>query len=142
MRKIYVVALTNEERETITDLLNKGTTPARVLRRAHILLHADEGRSDEEIAAALHVARATVERIRKRFVAGNLERALREDPRPGGQRKLDAKQEAYVIATACSAPPTGKAKWTMQLIADRLVELQVVSDISDETVRRTLKKTT
>lgn len=141
MRKIYLVALTNEERQAIKDLLNKGTTPARILRRAHILLHADEGRTDAEIAVALHVARATVERIRKRFVEGNLERALHEDPRPGVKRKLDDKQEAYVIATACSAPPDGKGKWTMQLIADRLVELQVVPSISDETVRRTLKKT-
>jgi transposase len=141
MRKLYRVTLTSDERETIRDLLNRGTTSARVLRRAHILLHADEGRTDEEIVAVLHVARATVERIRQRFVAGNLERALREDPRPGGQRKLDTKQEAYVLATACSAPPDGKRRWTLQLLADRLVEMQIVEHISDETVRRTLKKT-
>lgn len=141
MRKIYVVTLTEEERETLKNLLNKGITPARVLRRAHILLHADEGRTDKEIAAALHVGRATIERIRQRLVTGNLEYALREDSRPGGKRKLDARQEAYVIATACSAPPDGKAKWSMQLLAERLVALQVVTSISDETVRRTLKKT-
>ncbi len=141
MRKIYLVTLTTEERERLKNLLSKGTTPARVLRRAHILVHADEGRTDEEIVLALHVAHATVERIRQRFVTGNLDRALHEDPRPGGKRKLDAKQEAYVIATACSTPADGKAQWTMQLLADRMVERHIVASISDETVRRTLKKT-
>ena len=82
-----------------------------------------------------------MERIRKRFVEDGLEAALSEQPRPGGQRKLDGQQEAFLIALACSTPPEGRACWTMQLLADRLVELQVVEAISDETVRRTLKKT-
>jgi hypothetical protein len=86
------------------------------------------------------VHETTVERIRQRFVAGGVERALRDQPRPGGRPKLDRKQEAFLIALACSAPPNGRARWTMQLLADRLVALEIVETISDETVRRTLKK--
>ena len=89
----------------------------------------------------MHVGKATVERTRKRFVEGNLPRALNEDPRPGAKRKLDDKQEAFLIATACSTPPAGRPKWTAQLLAERMVELQQVDTLSDETVRRTLKKT-
>lgn len=140
MRKIYVVTLTQDERATLLDLTKKGSTSARKIARAHILLHAAEGASDQAIADALHVGRATVERTRKRFVEGNLDRALSELPRPGGKRKLDGKQEALLVATACSSPPEPRARWTMQLLADKLVELKVVAAISDETVRRTLKK--
>ena len=85
---------------------------------------------------------STVERTPKRFVEGGLERALNESPRPGGKRKLTGKQEAYLLALACSDPPEGKKRWSMQLLADRLVELEIVEEISDETVRRTLKKGT
>ena len=141
MKKIYVVNLTVDEREELQGLIKKGTHGSRTLARAHILLHADEGKTDGAIAAALHVGRATVERIRKRFVAGNVARALTEDPRPGQAPKLDAKGEAYLIATTCSTPPLGRTTWTMQLLADRLVALAIVPTISDETVRRTLKKT-
>jgi transposase len=141
MRKVYIVNLTEGERAELHALIKKGTTSARKIARAQILLHADEGKTDAQIAVALHVGRATVERIRKRFVEGNLPRALHEDPRPGKAGKLDAKGAAYLIATACSVPPRGRAKWTMQLLADRLVALKIVSAISDETVRRTLKKT-
>ena len=141
MRKIYIVNLTDTERATLLELIQKGTLGARKFKRAHILLRADEGAMDKDIAASLHVGRATVERTRKRFVEGNLERALNEDPRPGGRLKLDDKQEAFLIATACSTPPEGHARWTMQMLADKLVELKQVESISDETVRRTLKKT-
>ena len=103
---------------------------------------ADEGRTDEEVAEALLTSVGTVERTRKRFVEGNLERALNESPRPGGKRKLDGHQEAYVVALACSDPPEGKKRWSMQLLADRLVEVGMVEEISDETVRRTLKRGT
>ena len=89
----------------------------------------------------MHVGQATVGRIRQRFVEGNLARALNEDPRPGAQRKLDDKQEAFLIATACSTPPAGRPKWTLQMLADRMVALQQVDTLSDETVRRALKKT-
>lgn len=105
------------------------------------MLRADEGATDGDIAEALHVNRSTVERTRKKLVEGNLEFALSERQRPGAKRKLDAKQEAFLIATTCSAPPEGQARWSIQLPADELVSLGIVESISDETVRRTLKKT-
>jgi transposase len=141
MRKKYIVDLTAEERNQLFDLIKKGSASARKLTRAHILLHADEGASDGDIAEALHVNRSTVERTRKKLVEGNLEFALSERQRPGAKCKLDAKQEAFLIATTCSAPPTGQARWSMQLLADEMVSLGIVETISDETVRRTLKKT-
>lgn len=139
--KRYVVDLTEAERTQLLDLTSKGKVSARKLNRAHILLLADEGHTDEVIAAALHVSTPTVERVRKRFVMGNLEFALNEQMRPGARRKLDGKQEAFLVASACSTPPEGRSHWTMQLLADKLVELKVVDSISDDTVRRTLKKT-
>jgi transposase len=141
MHKKYVVDLTTEERTQLLDLIKKGSRAARKLTRAHILLQADEGATDETIASALHINRSTVERTRKRFVEGNLELALAERPRPGAKRKLEPKQEAFLIATTCSAPPAGQKRWTMQLLADEIVAVGVVDSISDETVRRTLKKT-
>jgi transposase len=140
MPKRYLVDLSPAERTELMNLVRWGITSARRLTRARILLLADEGRTDEAIAAALHVHRATVERTRQRFVAGGVERALRDRPRPGGRPKLDRKQEAFLIALACSAPPNGRARWTLPLLADRLVALEIVDAISDETVRRTLKK--
>ena len=141
MRKVYVVDLSPEERTQLLDLTRKGTTQARRLRRAQILLAADDGATDATIAGTLHVARATVERTRQRLVLGGLTAALEERPRPGAKAKLDGKAEAYLVALACSDPPDGQARWTMQLLADRLVELEHVDAISGETVRRTLKKT-
>jgi transposase len=141
MNKKYIVDLTDAERSELYDLIKKGTLAARKLTRAHILLQADEGATDAAIAAALHVGERTVERTRQKFVMGNLHYALAERPRKGAKRKLDAKQEARLIATACSTPPEGQKCWTMQLLANELVALQVVETISDETVRRTLKKT-
>ena len=135
------MTLTEDERLSLLGLTKKGKISARKLTRAHILLQAGAGVSDKAIAAALHIGIATVERIRKRFVEAGLEAAVSERPRPGGQRKLDGKQEAFLIALACSTPPEGRQCWTMQLLADRLVAVQVVEAISDETVRRTLKKT-
>jgi transposase len=141
MAKKYIVNLADDERAQLLALTKRGKVSARRLSRAHILLQADTGLSDDAIAQVLHIGTATVERIRKRFVEDGLEAALSERPRPGGQRKLDGKQEAFLIALACSTPPEGRTCWTMQLLADRLVELRVVEAISDETVRRTLKKT-
>ena len=139
--KKYVVTLTDDEREQVERLLKRGQVRARTSARARILLHAAEGATDEAIAAAVRVGSATVERIRQKFVEGGLDWALRERPRPGGQRKRDGTQEAVLVATACSTPPDGRPRWTMQLRADRLVEVQVGDSISDETVRRTLPKT-
>jgi len=140
-KKIYIVDLTEDERGELLDLIKKGKPSARKVARSHILLQADEGATDKVIAVSLHVGRATVERTRKRFVEGNLERALNEDPRPGRMPKLNDKQEAFLIATACSTPPEGRKEWTMQLLADAMVRLKQVDTLSDETVRRALKKT-
>lgn len=140
MAKRYLVTLTEAERASLLALTQKGKISARQLTRAHILLQADAGGIDAVIAAALHVGIATVARVRKRFVEEGLEAALQERPRPGGHRKLDGKQEAFLIALACSTPPEGRTRWTMQLLAGKMVELRVVDSISDETVRRTLKK--
>jgi putative transposase len=141
MAKRYLVTLTEEERGYLLGLTKQGKGAARKLTRAHTLLQADAGVSDKAIAVALHIGIATVERIRKRFVEEGLDAALSERPRPGGRRTLEGKQEAFLIALACSTPPEGRQRWTMQLLADRLVAVQVVEAISDETVRRTLKKT-
>lgn len=141
MAKRYMVTLTEDERTHLMALTKRGKVAARQLTRAHILLQADAGGLDAAIATALHVGIATVERVRKRFVEEGLEAALCERPRPGGRRKLDGKQEAFLVALACSTPPEGRTSWTMQLLAATLVELRVTDAISDETVRRTLKKT-
>jgi transposase len=139
--KKYIVKLTDDERQQLCDLTSKGTIGARKMKRAQILLKADEGLKDEEIVAALNSSRPTVERIRKRFVQGNLDKALNDDPRPGGAKvKLDGRAEAQLIALACSNAPTGHARWTLRLLADKLVELGVVESISHEAVRQTLKK--
>lgn len=141
MPKRFIVDLSEEERAGLLARLGKGAARTRELTRARILLLADEGRRDEAIAAVLHVHAATVARTRRRFVEGGVERALSDQPRPGGRPKLDGKQEAVLVALACSQAPEGRNRWTMQLLADRLVELEVVDTLSDETVRRTLKKT-
>jgi transposase len=132
--KKYVVDLNDDEKAQLQELTTKGTSGARKIRRAHILLLADEGLIDKEIALAMNSAVTTVERARKRFVEEGLEAALSERPRPGAARKLDGRQEAYLVALACSDPPEGKKRWSMQMLADRLVELEVVDEISD--VRR------
>jgi transposase len=111
------------------------------MKRAMILLKADEGMTDPQIMAALNTSRPTVERIRKRFVTGGLEKALNEDPRPGQKRKLDGRAEAKLIAISCSNPPAGHDHWALRLLADRLVELGMVESISHECVRQMLKKT-
>ena len=140
-KKKYFVDLEPDERKELLALTKGGKLSARKLNRCHILLQAADGRDDKTIALSLHVGTATVARIRQRFVEGGVQHALTEDQRPGGKRKLDAKQEAFLIATACSAPPQGRKVWTMQLLADRMVQLEMVDALSDETVRRTLKKT-
>ena len=139
-KKTYIVNLTEDERTYLLNLLKGGKHSARKLNRARILLLADEGKTDEAIEAVLHVGFSTVGRTRKKFVEGGLEYALSELPRPGGERKLKGKQEAFLIALACSNPPSGRKTWTIQLLADKLVELGTIDSISDETVRRVLKK--
>jgi transposase len=141
-RKKYLINLNAEEKQQLAELTRKGTVKARRFKRAMILLKADEGLTDAQIMSAINVSRPCVERIRKRFVEGGLERALNEDPRPGQRRKLDGRGEAQLIATACSQAPEGHDHWTVRLLAGRLVELGVVESISHETVRLTLKKMT
>jgi transposase len=141
MAKLYRVELSEPERNILLALMQKGRAPVRKLRRAQILLAAANGQSDAPIARVLHSSVSTIERTRKRFVDAGLEAALHEQPRPGARRKLNGKQEAFLIALACSEPPAGRLRWTMQLLADRVIELGVVEAISDETVRRLLKKT-
>jgi transposase len=141
-RKKYLINLNAEEKQQLAELTRKGTVKARRFKRAMILLKADEGLTDAQIMSAINVSRPCVERIRKRFVEGGLERALNENPRPGQRRKLDGRGEAQLIATACSQAPEGHDHWTVRLLAGRLVELGVVESISHETVRLTLKKMT
>ncbi len=140
--KKYVVDLNTKEKERLEGLTKKGATGARRLRRARILLCASEGMLDREIARALGASVSTVERVRRRFVEEGLEEALSERPRIGGasRRKLDGKGEAYLVAVACSDAPEGEGRWSMRMLADRLVEVGVVGEISGETVRRALAK--
>jgi len=146
--KKYKVTLDAEERQALHELIAAGRAAARKLTHARILLKADAAEGgpawpDEPIAEALEVSVATVERVRQRFVEQGLDAALdrKRRGRPAREPKLDGRAEARLIALACSAPPKGRAVWTMQLLADKLVELEIVDSISDETVRVALKKT-
>jgi transposase len=139
-KKIYIVDLTKEEHTYLLEFIKSGKQSARKLNRARILLLANEGKADSEIAEALHTGTATVQRTRQRFVEGNLEGALNERPRVGGQKKLDEKGEALLETLAHSKPPAGRKRWTLHLLADRLVQLKAVDSISHETVRQELKK--
>ncbi len=141
MAKRYRVTLTDDERERLEGLTRKGTASVRMVRRAQTLLLAAEGRTDEEIVGALRIGVSTVERTRRRFVEEGPDAALRERPRPGARPKLGPKARAYVVALACTRPPEGRHRWTMQLLADRVVEVQLVPDITDEAIRLLLKKT-
>ena len=146
--KKYLVTLAPEERQWLTSLVSASQRSALTISRARILLKADQADGgpawpDDRIAEALDCGVRTVERVRQRFVERGLEPALGRKPqdRPSRQRKFDGAAEARLIALACSAPPRGRKCWTMQLLADKLVELEVFESVSDETVRRVLKKT-
>jgi transposase len=146
--KKYLVTLTTEERDRLTKLTSAGRASARTLARARILLKADQATGgpaweDADIAGALDCGLRTVERVRQRFVERGLDAALTHAPQqtPRRQRVLDGAAEARLLALACSAPPDGRARWTLKLLADRLVELEVVESVAPETVRRALKKT-
>ena len=147
MKKKYPVILSEAQREQLKSLIAAGSAPARKLTHARILLKADQspegpGWVDEQVADAVEVSQPTVARVRKQYFEEGLEAALnRRPPNRHYQRKLDEEQEARLLAFACSEPPEGQAHWSLRLLADRLVELEVVEDISYQTVRRTLKKT-
>ena len=139
--KQYLVKLTQDEREHLLDITRRGKSSARKVKRSLILCKADGGLTDEQVAEAVMVGPSTVSRVRQRFVEGGLERALNDRPRPGKQRKLDGKQEAHLVAVACSAAPEGHTCWTLRLLADQVVKLEFTESISRETVRQVLKKT-
>jgi len=150
-KKKYIVQLTDEQREYLNSLISKGTNSARKIKRANILLLSEQQKTAKEVSQILNTNIQSVYNTRKRFVLSGLDKALNEDPRPGAPSKLDAKGEAskgeaYAIATACSDTPDcsdtpeGRVCWTMQMIADKLVELEYVDSISDKTVRLRLKK--
>lgn len=147
MKKKYTVTLMEEERRMLQELLSRGKAAARKLTHARILLKADAAAGgpaweDRSIAEALEVGRATVERVRREFVEEGLDAALeRRKPRRVYARKLDGDGEAHLVALACQEPPEGRSRWTLRLLADRMVQLAYVDQISYQTVRRTLKKT-
>ena len=137
----YLVDLTDEEQGYLHDVIRKGKTTARRVARAHVLLHAATGATDEDIAQTLPLGIASVHRIRQRFVDEGLTAALSERSRSGSPPVLTGKQAAFLVALACSTPPAGRHRWTLKLLADRFVELRQIDMISPDTVGRVLKKT-
>jgi transposase len=147
MKKKYPVILSETEREELKSLIAAGTAAARRLTHARILLKADQsaegaGWVDEMVAEAVEVSQPTVARVRKQYFDEGLEAALnRRPPNREYHHKLDGEQEAHLLALACSQPPEGRARWSLRLLADKLVEVEVVEEVSYQTVRRILKKT-
>lgn len=145
-KKEYRVKLTKAQRETLQALTGSGTIKVRKFKRARALLLADEAhangaKTDAEIAEQVDIAMVTVHRIRRRFVEEGLEAALNEKPRPGAPPKFTGQERAEMTALACSEPPEGHARWTLRLLADKLVELEIVDSVSHMTVKQVLKKT-
>ena len=138
MIKRWTVRLTEDQESTLLEMVTRGKESARTIRRAHTLLLAWEGKTDEEIAEIVRCSVTTVANTRRQFGERGL-KALYDRPRPGQKRKLDGRGEAHLIAVACSTPPDGKATWTMQALADEMITLGHVDSISPDTVRRVLK---
>ena len=147
MRKRHIVVLSEEERARLHTMIGRGVAPASALTHARILLKANQGEAgpgwtDRAIATALEIHHTTVARVRQQYAAGGLEAAVdRKAPEREYRRKLDGEQEAHLIALACSAPPEGRKRWTLRLLAEGLVRLEVVDAVSHETVRQALKQT-
>ena len=140
----YVVSLSEEERGQLVELTRRGKSPVRKVKRARILLKSSEGLTDSAVAEAVETSPSSFPgriRVRKRFVEEGLEQALNEQPRSGHPLKLDERHEAHLIAIACSQAPEGHERWTLRLLADKVVELELVDSIGKETVRQVLKKT-
>lgn len=139
------ITLTKEERTELSQLIKSGKHPARVLGRARILLLLDRSRGQKrklhEIAEAMMTSPGTVSNVKKRYLKGGLDHGLQDRPRPGAKPKIDGEVEAHLIALTCSEPPEGRERWTLRLLADRLVELELVESISHVAIRDTLKKT-
>jgi transposase len=139
-KKLNIVHLNEQERQELSQYLRKGKSSARSLTRARILLLADDGLDDGAIAETLKSSESTVSRIRTRYCEGGLDFALREKSRSGAPSKIDGRIEAELTLLACSSPPDGRSKWTVRLLADKLVELEIVDSISHMSVQRLLKK--
>ena len=141
MDKEYVVKLTPKERQRLIAVVNKGQNKASIIRRAHILLKSDEGKSDGVISELLYIHADSVRNTRKRFVEEGLQSALEDKAKPKPEPKLNEQQQAHLVAVACSQPPDGQARWTLELLVAQLIKDGVVEGISPETVRLALKKT-
>jgi len=141
MTKLYHVQLTDQQRSALHHLIHSGSAPAQVQTRARILLMAERGDRDVDIAQALLTSTPTVQRTRCRFVTEGLDGALYSKPRSGRPPRFTGEVQAYLTMLACSQPPAGRARWTMQLLADQLVALRIVDSISDAQVHKMLKKT-
>lgn len=139
----YVVNLTRVEREQLINIVGSEVPRSRRVKHAKILLESDSGKSAAKVAAWVGVGHSTVERTRQRYAEGGVEAALKDKPRPGGKAKLNGKQQAFVVALACSDTPAGQERWSMQMLADKVVELGVVAEpVSHDTIGRVLKKVT
>ena len=141
MVKLYIVQLSDDQRTSLEQIIHKGTAPAQIQNRARALLLADKGQRDVDIAQALFTSTPTVQRTRMRFVTQGLDAALYDKARCGRPPHLTGEVEAHLVTIACSQAPEGRERWTMQLLADQLVALRIVDSISDEAVRKMLKKT-
>lgn len=141
MEKVYRVQLTPLQRKTLRRIVRIGRNKAQVISRAHILLKSDEGKTDQEISTLLYIDEETVRRTRQRFCHEGMDRALNGKPYPARESTLTDEQEAYLIALACSDPPEGRSRWTIELLTERMVADEIVPAISREKVRLTLKKT-
>jgi len=137
----HEVHLKEEERRKLIGIVSKGRNKAVVIQRAHILLKVDEGKTDAEISQLLYVSEQTIRRVRLRYVMDGLQAALEDKPHPSTGSELDEKQEARVIALACSEPPAGQVRWTLELLVQEILKDGIVTHISPETVRLLLKKT-
>ena len=138
----YVVNLSRAETDELREVIASEAPRSRRVKHAKILLESEHGYSAAKVADWVGVGHSTVERTRQRYAEGGLEASLNDKPRPGGAPKLDGKQQAFVIALACSDTPDGQERWSMQMLADKIVELEVVTEpVSHDTIRRVLKKT-
>ena len=140
-KKIYIIDLSDSEKAYLNDIISKGKNSAQKIKRANCLLEANNGTIDREIIKMFKTSSATIERLRKRFVEEGLESSLNNKPKKPKARRLDGKGEAKLISLVCGNPPEGRSKWTLELLANELVELGCVESIAKETVRQTLKKT-
>lgn len=141
MRKKDVIKLKPKDRKMLKQLVTRGSQKARTITRSRILLMANDGKTDTQIIEALGTARNTIRTVRYRYVHDGLEASINEQPRPGAPNKFTGRDKAKITAIACSKPPEGHNRWTLRLIADTMVELDLVDDISHHTVQRVLKKT-